>query len=334
VESDERGFARLVARHFNFEFVEQPTIPDGDLGALLKAPRFERPMRFMVREESERIRSCAKRYSATATLWGHGGDELFCRHHTRYYVSDFIAQQGFRRGFLEVALNAAVKDRISFWSVMGKSLFDAYLPHRFDLLAEQRREQEKPFLVKSTWSRIAADPSFDLPYGQSTRTSPPGRLFQMLLVNQHRPYYPPFEVQDDPSQISPLLSQPLVEACLRIPTYFQTLGRTDRAIARRAFVTELPSTVLTRRSKGGVEDYAAEIQRRNLPFARRLLTDGLLVRNGVIDGPAIASAVSGNPSNAAAGITPVLSLLATESWLRLWLDPDFRQPDHCPGMLY
>src|SRR6185312_240696 len=48
----------------------------------------------------------------------------------------------------------------------------------------------------------------------------------------------------------PLLSQPVVEACLRVPSWMSISGGHNRVAARTAFADVLPPDILNRRSKG------------------------------------------------------------------------------------
>src|SRR3546814_12928828 len=50
--------------------------------------------------------------------------------------------------------------------------------------------------------------------------------------------------------ISPLLSQPVIEACLGIPSWEACEGGVDRSAARRAFSGALPPSVVGRHGKG------------------------------------------------------------------------------------
>src|SRR3546814_15687375 len=52
-------------------------------------------------------------------------------------------------------------------------------------------------------------------------------------------------------QITPLLSQPIVELCLSIPTWQWVRGGRDRAVARAAVADLLPALIAQRRTKGG-----------------------------------------------------------------------------------
>lgn len=324
-ESDERRYAQLVARQCGARLIERKATPNGDLSTLLDVPRFERPT-FHIKEVSRANADLALELGASAMSFGHGGDELFCRHHTRYYVSDFIAERGIRPELLDLLLDSAVKDKLSIWRVLHSALRSVVLRRQWSVLREQCEEAEgKLMIADGAIRRLYEDHSFDLPRGQSRPFAPTGKLWQIFLVTARREYYDPFELPSDPVQLSPLLSQPVAEVCLRIPTYLQVRGRVDRSVARHAFSSVLPQEVVWRRSKGGVEDYMAEVQRRNLGFARSLLVDGLLVRHGVADGEALRSALGDAPSDATRGTASVFFLLATEAWLRSWTDTTRRQ---------
>ena len=81
----------------------------------------------------------------------------------------------------------------------------------------------------------------------------------------------------------PLLSQPVMEACLRIPSWMWISGGQNRAVARSAFATQLPRDVLERRSKGTFMNYTAGIFSRNKETIRRFLLDGYLQSRGLLD---------------------------------------------------
>src|SRR5690606_7409130 len=48
----------------------------------------------------------------------------------------------------------------------------------------------------------------------------------------------------------PLCAQPVIEACLALPTFLLTHGGRDRGLARHAFRERLPPAIVDRRSKG------------------------------------------------------------------------------------
>src|SRR5205085_2629923 len=53
--------------------------------------------------------------------------------------------------------------------------------------------------------------------------------------------------------LHPLLAQPLLELCLRIPSWMWARGGRNRAVARAAFRDLLPAEIVNRRAKGRLE---------------------------------------------------------------------------------
>ena len=151
---------------------------------------------------------------------------------------------------------------------------------------------------------------------------PIGKHMQTWALLYPIGYYDPFEEAAAPELVHPLLSQPLVELCLQLPTYLLTQGGRGRALARRAFASELPSEIINRRSKGGLEEHITAVLSRNLAFARSMLLDGELVRRGMLNRVAIEELLSGRPTKLSASPGRIHDLIGVEAWLTRWLPPN------------
>src|SRR6202043_586856 len=145
--------------------------------------------------------------------------------------------------------------------------------------------------------------------------TPNGKLWHALQISSPWEFYDPLGRDNDPERVSPLYSQPVLELCLRLPVHVLTLGGWDRAIARRAFYSELPPAVANRRNKGSIERHVRGIFERNVTFMRELLLEGALVREGVVDRKRLATALSGKASRVRASVGELLDFVGTEAWL-------------------
>ena len=117
----------------------------------------------------------------------------------------------------------------------------------------------------------------------------------------------------------PLLSQPLVETCLRIPTYVLIRSGRDRAVARQAFERDLPSEIARRQAKGRADQHVRNILDANLDFVRELLLDGVLVKRGWLNRAALELYLTRERSPADHQYSEILQEhLCTEAWLRRW----------------
>ncbi len=115
--------------------------------------------------------------------------------------------------------------------------------------------------------------------------------------------------------ICPLLAQPVVELCLRIPSWRWITRGQDRSVARDAFAGDLPAQIVARRSKGGPSGFTEALFLAHQQHIVQRLHDGLLKREGVVhDLPAPDERLSLEPG---AG-RRLLALLAAENWAQAW----------------
>jgi asparagine synthase (glutamine-hydrolysing) len=113
----------------------------------------------------------------------------------------------------------------------------------------------------------------------------------------------------------PLLSQPILELCLRIPVYVLRDGGQDRALARAAFADVLPPEILSRTSKGNTHSHMHEVFENNLPLIREILPGGYLVTEGFIDGATLEDLLNQHRA-AEPYMVEILDYVCVESWAR------------------
>jgi asparagine synthase (glutamine-hydrolysing) len=149
------------------------------------------------------------------------------------------------------------------------------------------------------------------------RADQPGKAGQvafLLRVQNHLEGY--LRVYGLP-MVNPLMSQPVVEMALAIPTWKMVEGGRDRAVARRAYANALPLLVRERRRKGSPSGFAMEVLERNGPEIRARLLDGELVRRQLVDAAAIELALARGPAMGLSYVR-ILTLLDMEAWIAAW----------------
>ena len=184
----------------------------------------------------------------------------------------------------------------------------------------------RPLLVPAVIEEARRSAGFLHPLLRHPRGAPSGKLWHAHQLSQPFDFYDPLGREGDAERISPLFSQPILELCLRIPTYVLTHGGWDRAVARRAFYDDLPPAIRNRRNKGGIEEHLRCTLEHNRAFLREVLLDGALVRQGIVDRGRLAEVLSGGATRIAAGSGEILEYAGIESWLRRWGDR-FRRAD-------
>jgi asparagine synthase (glutamine-hydrolysing) len=223
---------------------------------------------------------------------------------------------------LRIAFDSAQMDRVSVWHVLREALAEHVQQRRWSLRG--RVAEYMPLVRREVIEEVYGSDAYVHPLLTDPRGTPNGKLWHAMQMMAPSEFYDPFGLPDDPERVSPLYSQPVIELCLRIPVHILTYGGWDRAIARRAFYSELPREVANRRNKGGIEQHVRQIFTHNAVFMRELLLDGALVKEGIIDRTKLAAALSGRGSKIHHGQVELLEFMGTEAWLRHWHNQGWR----------
>ncbi|WP_158918679.1 asparagine synthase C-terminal domain-containing protein [Caulobacter sp. S45] len=118
--------------------------------------------------------------------------------------------------------------------------------------------------------------------------------------------------------IHPLLSQPVMEACLSIPVDILVQGGRDRALARLAFADRIPELILNRRSKGETNAYYGRAMANAVGWLRPYLLDGVLAANGLLDRPLLEATLSEEHLAWHGGFADLGMTICLEAWARRW----------------
>jgi asparagine synthase (glutamine-hydrolysing) len=302
-DGDERIHARAVAGHLDcelVELVEEDAIPRIDY----VPPPALRPQANALLQPLHRAFSnhCALT-GADLTVDGSGGDNVFCHLGTASPALDALRQRGPLAGFAALE-DLARLHGTTVWSVGRAALRRSRKP----VAAWQR---EARFLAPGTAPpRRAGHPWLD-----SLRTASRGTVEHVHSIVGIQ-YFHSDPAPGEVAALHPLLAQPILETCLRIPSWLWLRGGRDRAVARAAFRGLLPEATLSRRSKGHLASLLTAGYIATRPQLERLLLDGRLAAAGLLDRDAIREYLrrGGRPDDA--DYMRLLDLSSAETWLR------------------
>lgn len=320
-DSDEREYARLVAKQAGYELAEHARDVETNLERIRELVPHPHPLHLRYSSDYGRYESCFARQQQTAAIWsGEWGDTLFHSEPTHMLAAIDCAQQnGIGGPLFRASLDTARIEGLSVWRVLRHAI-----AHKSRAPAGVDPRQQLAIgygcLPRDAALETADDDRFVHPWFRVDMGTPPGKawhIYSSTLVDL-QPFYDPLGQEDDPEQFAPLNSQPIVELCLRIPTFILIEGGWDRAIARRAFLKDLPLQIATRRTKGGVEEYQKATFMRNAAFARAYLLDGQLTSRGLLDRSALEEVLSGEPTRIRTPVGLLYWYLCTEAWLSRW----------------
>jgi asparagine synthase (glutamine-hydrolysing) len=319
-DSDERKFARLAAAHAKVELMELRRDPAISWGPLLYMRRAPGPKAVIgTLQTHQQIRDLASSTAARIRFSGTGGDILFYRHFAWMAAADYVWEHGpFAKQIYRHAMSAAHLDRTSIWRLLRYLVLYGVLHRDHEILADitKARSLLNPAIV----DRVTSEPHHLHGLYRGALRVPAGKLYQLRsLAPALSPAINPFD-SIDALELAPLLSQPVLEACARIPLYDLMYDGRDRALARDAFANQLPQQILCRQSKGGLEEYASDNLRHNIRIVRELVLDGYLAAENILDKRAIEQLLAGEPTRNKGRVTQLSEYVNTEAWLRSWLD--------------
>ena len=156
----------------------------------------------------------------------------------------------------------------------------------------------------------------DLLYPKATMT--PAKALQIAGLVDSVARHEPSALTPFVDVRNPLCAQPVVEACLSLPTPILTLGGRDRGLARHAFRDRLPIEIIERRSKGDMTRLYGRLVHDSLDFLRPWLLEGRLAGLGLLDVDAADLALTREALLWRGGYSAVMVLAAFEGWVRHW----------------
>lgn len=308
-EGDERLYARVAAQAAGLPLVER--FHDvSDIDILVSTSRhLPRPVLPALAQSEYRTKSeLTRELGAEAYLTGIGGDNVFCHMRSATPLLDRVLSSGFTAEAWETLNDICDLTACSYWDACLMALRRAArLDWKYAWTLDAR------FLNKSEPISTISHPWLDAP-----KNCLPGKAAHIAMLLRIQGTIDGFPRRGMVPMMNPLLSQPIVEFCLTIPSWAWVQGGEDRAVARQAFTDRLPPELLHRRSKGGPGTFAAQIIERSRWQILDQLDGGMLDRQGLIDVPAVRTVLDGNAPIAHQHLPRLLLLAETEAWCRHW----------------
>jgi asparagine synthase (glutamine-hydrolysing) len=316
---DERAYARLVAEHCGMPLTEaifslddvdilRPTFPGlpapvgRSIGQAMDAPR----ARLATREGTDGFFN------------GVGGDNVFCYLQSAAPVADRWRSEGIGRGMWHSVHDVC--------ALTGASIATVLRLARRQLRKRARAFSWRPYMTLLDPSCEAAEGAFRHPWLDAPSHALPGKMAHVEALLRVSTHIHAFAIEGDIPMIAPLRSQPIVELCLSIPSWFWCRGGHNRAVARDGFAGHLPAPVVKRRSKAGPEPFCFQLLARDRSLIRERLLDGHLAREAILDRVAVEDLFRTNAPFRADVYLRLLELADAEAWIDHWSDRTTNAP--------
>lgn len=306
---DEIRYARATAERCGMPLHRGEVTTFPDYAAFMEAPQVGHPYMYGLDDAFARVIVDALADDVDRIVTGQGGDAVLFQPATPLTTIDRVRSRGVRSGWREL-LDDARRTRASIWHHILPAITDFIHPAGMPqdelaagLLTRGAREGRTRFLH---------------PWCADARQLPPGRRLQVLMLANSLVFHSGRALDLGRPLIHPLLSQPVVESALAIPTWRLATGRLDRGLARSIFADRLHPAVARRRSKGEAAAFYSRAATANLPYLRERLLDGALARAGIIDNAAMEKALTPEYLFHSLDYRALILHAACEAWLSAW----------------
>lgn len=304
--TDERHYARQMADllsvdlqsvHISFDSIrfDFPPPPDSVVPA----------MGILHYATDEAMAAAADAHEVRSFFSGAGGDSVFCYLRGATPAADAFRERGFTAGIAAIE-NLSALHRCTFskaaWLTLRKLLKGPKPP----------RKANRSFLNPSnSLATLEMHPWFDAPPGAL-----PGDQEKICDLVGSQSYADGMARNTKRPMRFPLLSQPVVEACLGVPSWMWISGGRNRSVARSAFSHVLPPAILHRRSKGTYVNYCGAIFARTRMQMFNFLASGHLNSRGLLDLDALAKFLATDLPPRDLSFFRVFELCMIENWIR------------------
>ncbi|MDO1529569.1 asparagine synthase C-terminal domain-containing protein [Fulvimonas sp. R45] len=303
---DERQYARQMARQLSTELHTEHLGFDNARFDFTPPPNSVAPTTGLLQYAVDKaLEAAAEYHGATAYYTGGGGDSVFCYLRTAAPSTDAWRAHRFSTA-ITAARDLASVHQCTFWKATRLTLSKLRRPLRSPFHPDPTFLTPNPAYAEQEAHPWFAAPMDALPGDRERIFDLAGnQLFESQAARGYRR-----------SLRFPLLSQPVIEACLRAPSWMWIAGGRNRAVARTAFSDLLPPDVLNRQSKATYMSYLGAVYERNKHQIEDFLLSGRLRSQGFLDTCAISTFFSKPLLPRDRTFLRMFDLCMVENWVR------------------
>jgi asparagine synthase (glutamine-hydrolysing) len=309
---DERLFARTLCRHLGLPLIERPyRIDDIDINEPLgwHLPRPSDRTHALSYEHAHLEAAAAS--GAAAFITGNGGDSVFAYSQSAAAAADRYLREGLGAGLWATLRDICVQTGCSLSQAATSAFRIARGPRAY-------RCRPDTTLLSAELVHSLSDDVLNHPWLRCPPEALPGKAAHIASVLRMQQCLEPTRGSHLPV-INPLMSQPVLEVCLAVPTWDWRAGGRDRSLVRTAFERDLPPAIVQRRVKGGPDGFAAKVLDHFRDAIRERLLDGYLAGHSIVSRAALEVALARGRAIEGELRARVLEFVAAEAWAESWL---------------
>lgn len=307
-EADERVYAQAAAERAGapLRCVERPLLALTEDGLMRGAGAFRPNFEILDTDYDDFTLAAIAETQADIVFTGHGGDVVFYQLQAAALAGDLLAGVPCEGSRLARLVEVSLRTRRSVWSLAAQAV---------------RGRPNAAVAAATTAPRIIAPPIRPgawHPWMARLGAIPPAKRAQISGLALTQGVFADTRRGQAARQCHPLLSQPVVEACLAIPAPILSQGEGERSFARATFADRLPDNIVRRRSKGDISVFLGRTLALNAGLLRGFLLDGRLAAEGVVDRAALEAVLHPEALIFQNAYGEILAATVLEAFVRYW----------------
>jgi asparagine synthase (glutamine-hydrolysing) len=312
----EEHYAQAMANHVGCDLVQVLESPALAIPRIDEHPPTVRPYRqFVTQDMATRMGDLAGEMKHVL-FTGQGGDHLFLETRSALGFADHLCHHGLTRVSGTRLLEAARLSEQSIWMVLHQSLpYWIGKTHKNSMVSNI--EMRKTTVNRHAFEALSIEHSLPI-WTRDSAGVPPAKYDQLSSLAHMFHVREPLDKASRRDTIHPLVSQPLIEFCLRLPTYLLCAHGRSRGLAKQAFADDLPETICRRSSKGDASRFFLAYLKANSGTITDALYDGELVARGLITRSDVEAFMRRNDYQIQISGRMMLLYYAVEAWLQTW----------------
>ena len=266
---------------------------------------------FLFPKMTEQLHAIATQHGSTEFMNGQGGDHVFLAPQPTEALADYWLQRGFR-GITQPVKELSAASRTPWTLLAQHALSD--ITHYY---GKKRKivHEPTPFLHSDFSAQLKKQ---SLYLGDGMKNFYPGKINHIESIHHAVSYAERNRTMAHKITAHPLLSQPLIELALTVPTYQSFADGFDRILFRNAVSRIKKPKALWRTIKGQTTGSMTKMFFKDANFIHDLIENGTLMKSGMLNKQWLEREMIKIRHGQIENLWAITHLFTAQQWLNQW----------------
>ena len=266
---------------------------------------------FLFPKMSQTLHDIGTRANCTSFMNGQGGDHVFLAPQPTEALADYWLDRGFR----------GITKPLQELSAAHRAPWTALAQQAFNDVTQYYSKKKKPITEATPYltpAFAAAAQKHASHFDDGSKNFYPGKINHIQALHHAVAYAERSRSVTNRTATHPLLSQPLVELTLQVPTYQSFAQGFDRILFRNAVSRIKKPTALWRTIKGQTTGSMTKMLFKDAHFIHDTVLQGRLMTSGMINKEWFEKEIINIRHGKIENLWPIIQLFTAQQWLNQW----------------